>query len=599
MKLRRTRAVFLVSDACWQDVLSLVPIAIRSEGWLPVLIYHQEGNTIDMDAPLHFLRSYFRKEGNALSNAAVVHIGVPSSQVQRTLVSLLAAQCRIAWDRFRQVAHIWRLQSYYTDIDTCVVVARDDYPGGLAAAPFAASLGAHLCFLDAETLEAYRQEAMLLGSLKRVYLVGALPKQVSSFFAANSGQWQIHEVSAGDIQRMYLERVQTDKVILVNPRDLELYYEEPNPALLEQTQGEMRYLYGKCSLVAPFLAAAKEEVIIPIASRDIHEINKQLDDAIADLKLEPRYLTIVASPEAIPMSEPERGNNQLERVEVDGRRYGSRPDWRDIDWAVGRIFGITVSDCSAYVARVLFFEELDRPQEPGALLVLLKVNKIRQYKDGSRGIRSVSSYRSLKKHLTKHYWTPGVQAPFRCAWIVCGRRGSLGKRTRKRVERRYRQASLILYSGHASYDGFGTEPMSTATLAHAKAYLDGFPVIVGVGCLTGAYEWAKHSQPSAGLPDDQKRKLAHLFVAQNIRRGAMVQQCAVSTAYWHDELDDLLSALYVDGRSIGEAIRLAKNSERHLFNPDGLDNFTDYKFDGDPHYLLVGDPTFVPKDYMS
>lgn len=598
MKLRRTRAVFLVSDACWQDILSLVPIAIRPEDGLPVVIYHQEGDTIDMDAPLHFLRSYFPKERDVPSNAAVVHVGVPSPQVQRTLVSLLAAQCRITRDRFLQVAHIWRLQSYYTDVDTWVVVARDDYPSGLIAAPFAASLGAHLCFLDAETLEAYKQEAMLLGNLERVYLVGELHQEVSSFFAANSGQWQIYEVSAGDIQRMYLKRVQTDKVILVNPCDLELYYEEPNP--LEQTQGEIRYLYGKCSLVAPFLAAAKEEVIIPIASSDAHEINKQLDDAIADLKLEPRYLTIVASPEAIPMSEPEHGNNQLERVEVDGRRYGSRSDWKDMDWAVGRIFGITVSDCSAYVARVLFFEELDRPQEPGALLVLLKVKKIRQYTDGSRGIRSLRSYRSLKKHLAEHYWTAKVQAPFRRAWIVCGRRGILGKRKTKTVERRYLEASLILYSGYASYDGFGTEPtMSTARLVHGKAYLDGFPVIIGVGCLTGAYEWVKCSQQSAGIPDDQKRKLAHLFVAQNIRRGAMAQQCAVSTAYWHDELDDLLRALYVQGYSIGEAIRLAKNSERSLFYAQGLDNFTEKRFDGDPHYLLVGDPTFVPKDYLA
>lgn len=610
MIIEQMRTVLLVSDQSWQDILSLVPIAIRPERKLPVLIYHQEGNTIDIDATLHFLRSYLLSKDRDPGDAAIVHIGAISPEVRRTLVPLLIRNCQIAGNQIWQATHIWALQSLYTDVKTWVVVARDDYESGLVTAPFAALEHAHLCFLDAETLEAYRAYKPLadsLNNLETVYLVGQLDEQVSSFFDSLN-QTQVHQVTSKDIQKMYLEQVQTDKIILVNPQDIDSHYEESNENLLEQTSqafGEICELYGKCSLVAPFLAAAKQETIIPVSSTDPKEIDEQLNQAIADLELEPRYLTIVASPEAIPMSIPEKEDEKDEWVEIDGRRYGSIHDWQDVDWAVGRIFGITVSDCSAYVARVLFFEDLE--QEPHALLMLWVVNKIDE--DGQ--MTTVDESDELKEYMKDVCWTEDVRKPFSdsghtvCWDEICvdEENPSDTQEKEKEIESHYRKASLILYTGHAHYDGFGDSDrgvyfMSTPQFTKNRIYLDGFPVILGVGCSTGAYEWLKHKWQAANTLDENLPKLAHLFVAQNIRRGAMAQQCAVSLAYWHQELDDLLKALYEDGLSVGEAIRLAKNSERCHFKADRLDNFTDYRFDGDPQYLLVGDPTFVPKDYM-
>ncbi len=594
--MRWSSAVFLVSDQCWQDILSLVPIAIRPVGKprLPVLIYHQEGNTIDVDAIVHFLRSYLASKGEGRSDMAIVHVGATSPGVLPTLVMVLEDYCGIARGQMLQKNPIWELQRLYKSMCAGVIVARDDYETGLIAAPFAALKGAHLCFLDTETLEAYKP---LMHELETIYLVGQLDEQVSDFFNSLS-ETQIHRMTAEDIQKEYVKEVQTDKIILVNPRDLDLHYEEPTNTLLETTPGgEIRCLYGKCSLVAPFLAAAKQEVIIPVSDRYPKRIDDILKQAIADLELKPSYLTIVASPEAIPMSAFDEKRRYM--VELDGRVYGRAQNLEDVDLAVGRIFGITVSDCSAYVARVLFFKALAPSQEPRALLILVKHLEPGHDENGAPRFDNLLSKEELQKYLD-HCWTEEAKKAFDDKQII-GDGGRLDDEQKVLAGSLYPKANLIVYMGHASYDGF-EGVMSTAKLVENNTRLDGFPVILGIGCLTGAYELTKHERMKmANLLSERGPKLARLFVAQNIRRGAMAQQCAVSLAYWHDELDELLKALYVNGDSLGKAICLAKNSERHLFDPedkDKLGNFSS-RFDGDPHYLLVGDPTFVPKDYIS
>jgi hypothetical protein len=595
----KVRAVFMVSDQCWQDVLSLVPIAIRpgETRRLPVLIYHQEGDAIDVDATLHFLDSYLSSNEGGRSDALVVHVGDLSLGVQPTLVKVLEEHCGIGRNQIRQISPIWRLQQLYQDVRTGVIIARDDYQTGLIAAPFAALQRAHLCFLDAETLRGYEA---FLGGLGTIYLVGQLDGQVCDFLDSLSST-QIHRMTSEQVRREYAEQVQTDKIILVNPDDLGLYYEEPNSTLLERTSGEIRYLYGGCSLVAPFLAAAKQEVIMPTRCTDWQAIDALLYEAITDWKPEPRFLTIVASPEAIPMSIPAEGERKG-RVEVDGRCYSSKQNWGGMDLAVGRIFGITVSDCSAYVARVLFFEELERPRECRALFVSLQVTRTTLNRDGSARIERLFSREAMERHLSAHCWTAEVRKLFDSCSFVCGSNRVLRKSDEDDIERCYPEASLILYTGHASSEGFALAMNTSKLVRMAKqgTYLDGFPVIFGVGCRTGAYALVKAAIEAANNLDGNKPRLANLFVAQNIRRGAMAQQCSVGDAYWHDEFDDLLRAVYVEEHPIGEAIQIAKNSERSLFNgkEGGLDNFTDYKYDGDPHYLLVGDPTFVPTDHL-
>jgi hypothetical protein len=279
-------------------------------------------------------------------------------------------------------------------------------------------------------------------------------------------------------------------------------------------------------------------------------------------------------------------------VELDGRHYASLgQNEAEIDLAVGRIFGIPISDCSAYVARVLFFDDLHRQADKAALLIMAE-DKV--YENGL--VNTVSTADEIK---TNKYWTSNVKAQFDYLWEYLGEEVSaLAKETSdpsqtkkaKCFRARYQKATLILYTGHADCNGV-RGIIDTTEPYYREMYLN-FPVIIGVACLTGAYEWIKRYQRCR----PNRYKLTNLFAAQNIRRGAMGQQCAVSYAYWHEECNELLHSLYVKDLSLGEAFQEAKNTElkRHREDPD-YDNATCGKIWGDAHYVLVGDPTFKPK----
>jgi len=129
------------------------------------------------------------------------------------------------------------------------------------------------------------------------------------------------------------------------------------------------------SLSAPFLAAAKREVIVStelmdpgsnsgcsangVLSANIVAADADALYAIQNLfPSQPKFLTIIAWPRAIPESEysfcylnaaPIRRSKDW--------RYGSI-DNTDFDLSVGRIYGVTVTDSSSYIARSIFFDQL-------------------------------------------------------------------------------------------------------------------------------------------------------------------------------------------------------------------------------------------------
>jgi hypothetical protein len=180
-------------------------------------------------------------------------------------------------------------------------------------------------------------------------------------------------------------------------------------------------------------------------------------------------------------------------------------------------------------------------------------------------------------------------------------------RRKEQLRQDFLQASLILYTGHADCNGFS--PAIDVVHHYTAGTLLNFPIIMGIGCYTGAYEWLRRRQlvqqeigavagilAAPGQPDPSAYLLTNLFVLQNLRRGAMGQQCAVDLAYFHEESDDLLRGLYVEGLSLGEAFRRAKNAEyiRLSMEQSRRVNSTAGKVRGDAQYVLIGDPTFVP-----
>lgn len=544
---------------------------------VPTLVYHQEANGIDVDSTLHFLRSYLSQT----SETTVIHVGPFPAGLSVLLADELQEQ------QIQMVESVQTLQEDKgTDTDKWVIVAHDDYQSGLVAAAFASLHRALLLFIDTPNLPDYQT---MMTKEKEIYLVGNVDEGVASYFRQEARK--VTRYTCEQVQQLYLNQTQTDKIILVNPDDLHLQFEERNPALLDKTGGdEIRRFYGRTSLVAPFLAAVKHELILPVLSTDHKAISRFLEETIQRWNIRAQYLTIVASPEAIPMAIPigKHPNLSVEMwVELDSRYASLSENEAEVDLAVGRIFGITVSDCSSYVARTLFFDDLKPLSNRKALLVLAE-DKV--YRNGEPDM--TTSRDDLETHLTTKYYTPQIQEQF------VGEEIYLDDEVLDQVEEiweHYQEAALILYTGHGTYNGFYptlSRVITSADFQENQMYLS-FPVIIGVACCTGGYEWLKNEIEES---DDPDLRLTELFVAQNIRRGAMGQQCAVGYAYWHEECDELLRGLYIGALTLGKAFRQAKNAELKRNGEDPhFSNLTDGKVKGDPHYVLVGDPTFRPK----
>jgi beta propeller repeat protein len=267
------------------------------------------------------------------------------------------------------------------------------------------------------------------------------------------------------------------------------------------------------------------------------------------------------------------------RQEADGRYYGSYINYGYQDRAVGRIFGITVSDVSAYVARDLFFEDI-RPQARDALLIVREDHNAGEIPQCPGVKNPVIDGCNLEHYAKTAYWTPAVRAEFTpapaghfYAGITTGSH-PVDKNTQT-IKDLYDDCYLILYADHGWPGGF-SGGYTTDWLRKDKISL--LPsTILDLACATGTVFWGYVP------PDD-------LFGMENIRRGAMVYMGAVDNSYWHRMFDDILEGVFIDGKTIGEAYVEARNEEYD----DCMAEQPAWPC-GDSYYALFGDPTFEPR----
>jgi hypothetical protein len=174
-----------------------------------------------------------------------------------------------------------------------------------------------------------------------------------------------------ELQKWYAVETNSNKLILVNPNDLNI---ELNFSYNTEKSGSISHLFSKMSLAAPFLAAVKKEVIafteLPdsgtnsscSASQTITDNVKQADQdaawAIQNLfPKKPEFLTIISSPRAIPDSKFEECSGSWQNRFPRDWFYASLGN-KEPEINVGRIYGISLSDASAYIARDLEYEFL-------------------------------------------------------------------------------------------------------------------------------------------------------------------------------------------------------------------------------------------------
>lgn len=289
--------------------------------------------------------------------------------------------------------------NYWEDYDT-VVLVEDSYESSLLASSYASLINAPL-FIDSpgypgetvKPIELAPRKESFNENLKResVPQIQDLSLNPLTFFEdldvvlvgdiscpedANCISYGIEE-----LQEEYISLTNTDKVILVNPNDKEEYFGE---AFLntDLSNNVVTSLYSMQSLTAPYLAAAKEELILFMdlpklsleygtesqleVEQHVNSLQQMMNDKIDSLfASDPEFITIIASPNYISNFRPL--DSEFFSLNGCGYELNFRYEMEEIentvlnpdgDYKIGRIYGFTPSDSSSYVARSVFYDDI-------------------------------------------------------------------------------------------------------------------------------------------------------------------------------------------------------------------------------------------------
>jgi hypothetical protein len=357
--------VFLISDNNWRDVLSLVPLTTWNDSGTikkyPALIFHNEPASFDADSTIHFLQMY---APNHLTTIGSIPAGLNNL--------FIAASPSGAGMNAGNIANINTSDyfSYWSSFNSLVVVDYNDYKAGLMAGVFASHKNSPIIFVNSANLAAY--QSVING--KTIYTVGSLDAATQTYINSNAG-CQV-DYTLDELQKWYAAETNSDKLILVNSNDLTI---EVISNFTPQKSAQISKLFGRMSLAAPFLAAARQEVIAYTLLADsgansscsaaanvtanVAQADTDSANAITNLFLnKPNYLTVVAAPRAIPDSQYSGscyGGFQYRNPK--DFKYGSLNDSSIVpkELKAGRIYGVTVSDASAHIAQSLNFDYLN------------------------------------------------------------------------------------------------------------------------------------------------------------------------------------------------------------------------------------------------
>lgn len=533
--------VFVVSDADWRLVLPWVPVAVWTgrESWCerghgtaegvcayPLLVYHQEGPAVDADSLVDLLEQLLPPRITLIGETPrvltdlLVAISGPGASPEAGDGSGAAADVRtVAADSYPEL---------WASHDLVVHVA-DDYEAALLATTYAALHNAPLVIEGHEPpgfdeSGADGEDLVCVGDVK----------------AANCAR----RLSIEEVQLEIVAATGSERIVLVSPGDLEAWVGER--FVPQKTVSPLWRLYSKTSLAAPILASAKHQLIIETEAMGWEDVDADLEENIGRLALEPRYLTVVASPAAIPMSflwtdpgipadEAHHSADAWHYAQIDGDPL--------LDVAIGRIFGISLTDVTSSIARSLF---LDRVQKNPDHVYVTR---------GQPAITAAAEVYALGEVLRS---------------IGCSATVTPAGSQRDDWERQ----SLIVYHDHGAPDWAGIHSSQIPPLDS--------PLVVTSACLTCAFEEASDGDGEWDYP------LGSLFCARALRSGAVGYIGATDTAGWI-HLTGLLSEIFARKATIGEAFVAAKNQAIVYGRM-----FGGYVGNQMPHYVLLGDPTLRP-----
>lgn len=338
MEMYPEKSAFMISsDAPWQKILSYVPVVVWTDGIeidtgahishsymvnrkYPYLIYGVDGSAIDLDSSVYFVQQYMPEEiffldepDSSVSGILTMDNTVPREEIRSSPSNHMGGGMEA--DQLSVIAGS-EYYSFWETINT-FVICEDDYETGLICAEYAALINAPLLF-DGYTSNwdaVYSKNAIVIGSLRRT---------TRDRLEATANI--IAEYTMEEAQEEYAEATGTDKMLLVNPGDLDIsVFQNFRPARIA---GIYNHIYTKDSLVAPYLAASKREVIITVPDRNYDHIDAHINSEMERLDINgrgssPPYLTIMGSPAAIPVAQydPHRASAKI---------YGDRVVYLDM-----------------------------------------------------------------------------------------------------------------------------------------------------------------------------------------------------------------------------------------------------------------------------
>jgi|GEM_PF-4542869 len=329
------KEVFLVSDENWKQVLTLISLAIWTDDKnelvkYPLLIYHQEGEAFDIDSIYYFLEQY--------NVSKVSYFGTLPNELKNLLQTKFVLQQKgnplDYWKEYKEVVYV-----------------EENYESALLASTYASLINAPLI------IKGYNDKNNFYN--KNIICIGQNIQNCSETY------------SLEELQKKYIEKTNTTKLILINPLDKDIFTHEDN-FKPERSMQNIQNIYGYDSLTAPILASGKKELIITTLTNQYDLVDLKIENDIKRLGINPEYLTIIGSPDAIKNYKENIVNlsslySQYVDSEVDWVYYSDINHDELPDLALGRIYGITISDTSSYIARSLFIEFLPQFKEYAVL----------------------------------------------------------------------------------------------------------------------------------------------------------------------------------------------------------------------------------------
>jgi hypothetical protein len=483
--------------------------------------------TFDSDSIIYFMQQY--------SPDKVIIIGETPQELDNLLIAEPELGAGIDVNKIKRVS-VNDYLSYWQSFKD-VVYVEDNYELSLLASTYASLINAPLI------IRGTNSDNSTVFSGKNIICVGSvMPSE-----AICNEQYNLDQ-----LQRKYLESTNTDKIILINPNDLNIAVTELFTP--EKSTNSIIELYSKTSLEAPILASAKHELIINSHNSSYNLVSQSIKNNIESLNMKPNYLTILASPVSIQMS---YGNiySEYERRylfdSTDAVFYANIDEDVFAELNFGRIFGLTITDASSYVARDLFYDEtIENPND------MLFIGK------------DFSSEEATAFLYNKTMNSIGYSAKTFIAYPTASAND-------------WKNKAFINYEDHGTVNCAGI-------CNNEIPYLDN-SFVVADACLTCAYE-------AIPFLSDFSKKYSTIFCPNVIRKGAIAYIGSTdfgSSTFSHD----ILTSLYAYDISIGETIKKIIN-EHIVYSSYWRSNNSE-------RLVLLGDPTFklpslykLPKSYI-